>query len=92
LSCSFVAEAWTELLIHRRSDTLTSGETLELGPVAILALMRDGAIASRFESGIDEDAGSHRPTFWYDGIRVRFTCDATGTVVKTSRVTARRLR
>ena len=62
---------------------------LDIEPAEVIELMRVGKITSRFETGIDEDAGSHRLTFWFGGIRVRLTCDATGTVVKTSRVKAK---
>lgn len=32
------------------------------------------------------DAGTHRLTFWHNGTKVRFTCDAEGNVTKTVRV------
>lgn len=68
----------------------------DLGPLLgvsasdVLALMREGSITSRFETGVDEDAGTHRLTFWYGDLRLRFTCDAKGNVFKTSRNTAKR--
>jgi len=51
--------------------------------------MRDGAITSRFETGVDADAGTFRLTFWHMTRRVRFTCDPAGTVLKTSNVPVR---
>lgn len=66
------------------------GPLLDVRAADVLALMRDGAITSRFETGIDEDAGTHRLTFWYGDLRLRFTCDAQGHVLKTSRNTAKR--
>ncbi len=62
------------------------GKLLGLAPADVLALMRSGDITSRFETGVDEDAGTVRLTFWYKRIRVRFTCDADGTVINTTRV------
>ena len=47
--------------------------------------MRNGEITSRSETGIGEDAGNTRLTFWYQGRRVRLTCDSAGNVLKTSR-------
>ena len=73
-------------------DAKDLGEVLDLDPAKVLGLMRDGAITSRFETGVDEDEGAYRFTFWYDDIQVRFTCDATGTVFKTSRIKAKRTR
>ena len=59
---------------------------LDLKPEQVMEFMRDKAITSRFETGIDEDAGTHRLTFWHGATMVRFTCDDAGTVLKTSRV------
>jgi hypothetical protein len=61
------------------------GKSLGLEPAEVLAGMRAGTITSRFESGIDEHAGTHRLTFWYKAIKVRFTCDGRGNVLKTLR-------
>lgn len=58
---------------------------LDLTPEAVKDLMRAGAITSLFETGVDEHAGSHRLTFTYRTIRVRFTCDSEGNVLKTAR-------
>lgn len=58
---------------------------LKIEPQRVLDLMRDGAITSRFETGVDEHAGTHRLTFTYSGTKVRFTCDAAGNVLKTTR-------
>jgi hypothetical protein len=66
------------------------GKLLDLDPADVIELMRDGAITSRFETGVDEHAGTHRLTFWYKQTRVRFTCDAEGTVTKTTRTTSGR--
>lgn len=72
-------------------DAKDLAPSLDLDPAQIQDLMRSGAITSRFETGIDEHAGTQRLTFWYDDIKVRFTCDAEGLVLKTSRVKAKRV-
>ena len=71
-------------------DAIDLAKALDLDPAQVIDLMRDGSITSIYETGADEDAGSHRLTFWYNDVRVRFTCDADGEVVKTSRITAKR--
>lgn len=71
-------------------DAVDLGKTLGLELAAVIELMREGAITSRFETGVDEDAGTYRLTFWYEGTKARFTCDADGKVIKTSCVTANR--
>ena len=62
---------------------------LDLAPAQVKEFMRLGAITSRFETGVGEDAGTHRLTFWYAHTKLRFTCDADGTVLKTSRISAK---
>lgn len=71
-------------------DAEDLAKMLDIAPVEVVALMRDGAITSRLETGVDEHAGTHRLTFWYGDVKVRFTCDDTGEVLKTSRVAAKR--
>lgn len=71
-------------------DASDLGALLDIPAADVLTLMRGGAITSRFETGVDEHAGTHRLTFWYDGLRLRLTCDAQGQVIKTSRNTAKR--
>lgn len=71
-------------------DAIDLGKLLAIPAAQVITLMREAAITSRFESGINADAGTHRLTFWYDGVRVRYTCDDSGNVIKTSRNTAKR--
>ena len=71
-------------------DAHDLGEVLGIPSAEVIEQMRSGAITSTFETGIDEDAGTHRLTFWHGDLRVRFTCDTAGTVFKTSRNTAKR--
>lgn len=65
-------------------DAADLGPLLDLEPKDVPALMRSGDITSRFETGIDADAGRMRLIFYYNGKRVRLTCDADGTVISTS--------
>ena len=71
-------------------DAADLGKLLDIPAAQVITLMREGAITSRFETGIDADAGTHRLTFWYGDLRVRFTCDDNGVVLKSSRNTAKR--
>ena len=71
-------------------DAADLAKALGLETAQVKTLMKNGAITSRYEIGADEDAGSHRLTFWYDDIRLRFTCDASGLVLKTSRIKGER--
>ncbi len=71
-------------------EAIDLGKMLDTPAADVITLMREGAITSRFETGIDEDAGTHRLTFWYGDLRLRFTCDTEGNVLKTSRNTAKR--
>lgn len=66
-------------------DAADLAKAFHLDQTDLKSLMRDGVITSRFESGIDADAGTHRLTFWHGDVRVRFTCNAQGDVIKTSR-------
>lgn len=67
-------------------DAADLARALDLSPEQVRTFMRNSDITSRFETGIDEDAGTHRLTFWYKQTRVRFTCDMEGNVLKTSRI------
>ena len=67
-------------------DARDLGARLDLQPEEVQALMRSGAITSRFETGEGEDTGKVRLTFFHANGRVRLTCCADGTVLTTSRV------
>lgn len=72
-------------------DSIDLARVFNLSPEQVKKLMRAGDITSRFETGVGEDAGTHRLTFWHDQTKVRFTCDAAGNVLKTARInTAKR--
>jgi hypothetical protein len=69
-------------------DAVDLGTLLGLSPADVPAKMRAGEITSRSETGVDDDEGRIRLTFWYDGQRVRLVCDSDGTVLTTSRAPA----
>jgi len=69
-------------------DAADLARAMNMDAAQVQSLMRSGAITSRFETGVGEDAGTYRLTFWHGDLKVRFTCDETGHVLKTSRVTA----
>lgn len=50
-------------------------------PERVPELMRSGAITSRCEAGIDEDAGRFRLVFLHDGRVLRLTVDEAGTIL-----------
>lgn len=62
---------------------------LGLMPSDVPLKMRSGEITSTSETGIDDDAGRMRLTFYYAGKRVRLTCTTDGTVLSTSTVPVR---
>jgi len=51
--------------------------------------MRDGTLTSRCEAGEGDDAGRWRLTFRHAGRACRFTLDATGAILKSSRYPVR---
>jgi len=69
-------------------DASDLADLLSLTPAQVRDRMRDGRITSRLETGEGEDAGKMRLSFFHDGTRVRLTCSADGTVLKTLRTKA----
>lgn len=69
-------------------DAVDLAKSLGQSAEQVMELMRNGGITSRFETGVGDDSGTHRLTFWYKDLRVRYICDDSGTVLKTSRVKA----
>lgn len=65
-------------------DARLVGEGLGIDPALVPALMREGAITSICERGMDDDAGRYRLTFFYEGRRLRIVIDAEGTVLQRS--------
>jgi hypothetical protein len=66
-------------------DAHDLGPLLDLAPADVPEKMRNGAITSRFETGVDADAGLFRLTFYHAGTRLRLTCTAEGEVLTTTR-------
>lgn len=52
-----------------------------LDPASVPDLMRAGAITSRCETGVGEDEGRWRLTFFHKGRALRLTVDATGAIL-----------
>lgn len=67
-------------------DATDLARAFGLSPEQVKEFMRGGDITSRFETGVGEDAGTHRLTFWFNQTKVRFTCDVDGNVLKTARI------
>lgn len=63
------------------------GPLLGLAPATVPALMRSGAITSRFERGEGADAGRSRLTFFHANRRLSLIVDADGLVLQRQSVT-----
>ena len=57
-------------------------QAFRLPAASVPALMRQGDITSRCETGVDGDAGTFRLTFFHAGRAFRVTVDAAGTILK----------
>ena len=62
-------------------DAEALGTAFELDPATVPERLRAGEITSRCETGVDEDAGRWRLTFYYGGRALRLTVDANGAVL-----------
>jgi hypothetical protein len=67
-------------------DASVLGRSLGLDPSRVPELLRNGAITSRCERGIDEDEGRFRLTFFHAGQRLRLVVDAAGRILQRSRI------
>src|SRR5665213_1140302 len=65
-------------------DAALLGELLNVAPVDIPALMRDHAITSFCERGIDAHQGEFRLSFFYQNRRVRVNVDTAGRILLRS--------
>jgi hypothetical protein len=63
-------------------DAQIIADGFDLEPARIPALMRDGAITSLCECGVDEDAGRYRLTFFHKSRRFRLVFDNTGSLIQ----------
>ncbi|MDF1609320.1 DUF6522 family protein [Hoeflea sp. YIM 152468] len=61
-------------------DAAIVGPLLNVAPAEVPRLMREGAITSLSEAGIDEHAGEHRLSFFYQGRRLRLQVAASGEI------------
>ena len=66
-------------------DAHDLGPLLGLPAASVPGKMRSGEITSRFETGMDEDAGRFRMTFYHNDKRIRLTCSEDGIVLSTIR-------
>lgn len=62
-------------------DAEVVGTAFGLDPATVPERMRLREITSRCETGVDEDAGRWRLTFYYGGRALRLTVDAMGTII-----------
>lgn len=60
-------------------------EAFELPERDVQRLMAEGAITSRCEEGVDEDAGRWRLTFFHAGRALRLTVDGAGKILAQAR-------
>ena len=60
------------------------GSAFGLPPADVPDRLRRGEITSRCETGVDEDAGRWRLTFFCGGRALRLVVDETGTVLSRS--------
>jgi hypothetical protein len=67
-----------------RIDARIVGEALGIEASLVPARMREGAITSLCERGLDEDAGHYRLTFFHKGTRLRLVVDAAGNITQRS--------
>lgn len=54
----------------------------------LLGLMRTGAVTSRCERGIEQDAGHHRLTFFHKARRLRLIVDSDGRLIRRTAIDA----
>ena len=62
-------------------DAALLADAFGLSQEEIKVRMRDGAITSRCETGVDKDAGRWRLTFHHGGRACRFIVDAGGNIL-----------
>lgn len=66
-------------------DAEILGEAFGIDPASVPGLLRAGRITSRCETGVNEDAGRLRLTFWHEDHALRLTVTEDGTIVSRSR-------
>ena len=62
-------------------DARLVAQRFGLEPLDFLERLRKGEITSRFEKGVDEDAGTYRLTFFDENQRTRFVVNEAGEIL-----------
>jgi len=65
-------------------DALLIGDAFGIAPMSVPERMRTSQITSRCETGVGEDAGRIRLTFFYEGKAFRLTVDSDGVILTRS--------
>ena len=63
-------------------DATLLADAFDLKAEEVQSLMRDGKITSLSETGVGDDAGRARLTFYYGARTIRFVVDEAGTILK----------
>lgn len=67
-------------------DAAVVASGLGLAPESLLAGMRDGKVTSLSETGVGDDAGLFRLTFFCANRRLRLVVDGSGIIVRQSAI------
>lgn len=67
-------------------DATLIGRSLEIDAALVQGLMRDGEITALCESGVGEDDGTYRLTFFHRNRRARFIVSASGNLIRRSTI------
>ena len=67
-------------------DAAVIGKALGIDKNMVQPLMREGKITTLSERGIDDDAGNHRLTFFYDRRRARLIVNKHGHILQHSSI------
>lgn len=67
-------------------DAEVIGKALGTDKNLVQPLLRQGKIATLSERGIDDDAGTHRATFFYDRRRARLIVNEHGHILRRSSI------
>jgi Family of unknown function (DUF6522) len=65
-------------------DAEVTGKALGIDKNLVQPLLRQGKITTLSERGIDDDAGTHRLTFFYDRRRARLIVNEHGHILRRS--------
>ncbi|MCG6122978.1 MAG: DUF6522 family protein [Microvirga sp.] len=63
-------------------DAAVIASGLKVNPDQVLDQLRSGAITSRYERGVGEDAGRNRLTFFSQSRRLQIIVDVTGAIIQ----------